>query len=156
VTKLYGIETGHRDKVVELLQTTLANLIDLALMGKQAHWNLRGPQFRAIHLQLDEVVNDVRLHSDEVAERIVTLGVSADGRSQTIAKSSTLEPFPKGHIPALEAAKELADRIDHSVRALRQGLGQLGELDPVSEDLAIAVAGSLEKHQWMLRSLIEG
>lgn len=156
MTNPYGIDPEYRDKVVEILQTQLANLIDITLMGKQAHWNLRGPEFRAIHLQLDEIVNDVRLHSDEVAERILTLGVPADGRAATVAETSTLPAFPAGHIAALGAAGELADRMDQAVRSLREGLGQLGELDPISEDLAIGITAGLEKHQWMLRSLIEG
>ena len=150
------LKTESRDKVAAILQANLANLIDLTLMGKQAHWNLRGAQFRAIHLQLDEIVNDIRLQSDEVAERILTLGLAADGRAKTVAKTSTLEAFPSGFVPALEAAQELAQGINATVRTLREGLAELGELDPVSQDLAIGVTASLEKHEWMLRSLIEG
>jgi len=53
--------------VVNDLQATLAELIDLTLIGKQAHWNVVGPNFRSIHLQLDEIVDAARLSSDRVA-----------------------------------------------------------------------------------------
>ena len=72
-------------EVTALLQDNLTNLIDLALLMKQAHWNVVGPNFRSIHLQLDEIIDSVRAGSDEVAERIVTLGIPADGRVSTIA-----------------------------------------------------------------------
>lgn len=156
MTPIYGIETTHRDKVAEILQRQLASLIDLTLIGKQAHWNLRGPEFRAIHLQLDEIVADVRLQSDDVAERILTLGVPADGRARTVAEQSKLPEFSEGYVGALDAARELADALDKAAMNLRSDLGQLGELDPVSEDLAIGIAAGLEKHQWMLRSLSKG
>ncbi len=155
MTEPYGMDPTYRQRTVELLQSQLSNLIDLALMGKQAHWNLRGPEFRAIHLQLDEIVADLRLHSDEVAERILTLGDPADGRAGTVSAQSSLPAFPEGYLPALGAAKELADRMDLAVRKMRGAIGQLGELDPISEDLAIGISASVEKHQWMLRALTE-
>ena len=68
------------------LQAVLVDLIDLSLQGKQAHWNVVGPQFRTLHLELDEVVEDARKWADDVAERLRALGVAADGRASMIAK----------------------------------------------------------------------
>ncbi len=68
----------------EALQETLIDLLGLSLIGKQAHWNVVGPRFRSVHLQLDEVVS--RTHADTVAERAAALGVPPDGRPETIAK----------------------------------------------------------------------
>ena len=78
------------DEVTTLLQHNLVNLIDLALLMKQAHWNVVGPNFRSIHLHLDEIIEAVRAGSDEVAERVTTLGVAPDGRAQTVAENSEL------------------------------------------------------------------
>ncbi|CAM5277978.1 Starvation-inducible DNA-binding protein OS=Streptomyces albaduncus OX=68172 GN=FHS32_002358 PE=3 SV=1 [Streptomyces griseoloalbus] len=77
----------------EALQDTLVDLLGLSLIGKQAHWNVVGPRFRSVHLQLDEVVSAARTHADTVAERASAIGVPPDGRPGTIAKVFSL-PAP--------------------------------------------------------------
>src|SRR5438105_13213207 len=67
--------------VAEALQGALVDLVDLSLVAKQIHWNIVGPRFRSVHLQLDEVVASARTHSDTVAERGSALGVPPDGRA---------------------------------------------------------------------------
>ena len=79
-----------REAIGAELQDVLVELIDLSLLGKQAHWNLYGPNFRSLHLQLDELVDEWRTASDEVAERAVALGHSPDGQSRTIAERTEL------------------------------------------------------------------
>ncbi|MCA9152383.1 MAG: DNA starvation/stationary phase protection protein, partial [Planctomycetales bacterium] len=79
------LKSDQRDTTVKQLQSCLYDLIDLALQGKEAHWNVLGPNFRSVHLQLDEIIDSARNASDEVAERIVTLGLSPDGRASQIA-----------------------------------------------------------------------
>lgn len=78
------------------LQMVLTDLIELQLQGKQAHWNIVGPNFRDLHLQLDELVAATRAFADETAERMRALHALPDGRSATVAKGTRLEPFPKG------------------------------------------------------------
>src|SRR5207253_2079270 len=68
-----------REEVGHQLQSLLVELIDLSLIGKQLHWNVEGPQFRSLHLQLDELVESWRELSDQVAERAVAIGVAPDG-----------------------------------------------------------------------------
>src|SRR5882757_11029086 len=84
--------------VSEALQGALVDLVDLSLVAKQIHWNVVGPRFRSVHLQLDEVVDTARLHSDTVAERASTLGVSPDGRAATVASSSGIGSAPEGWV----------------------------------------------------------
>ena len=67
--------------VGEALQGALVDLVDLSLVAKQVHWNVVGPRFRSVHLQLDEVVSTARKHSDTVAERASAIGVTPDGRA---------------------------------------------------------------------------
>ena len=78
------------------LQAVLVDLLELALQGKQAHWNVVGPTFRELHLQLDDVVDLARQGSDTIAERMRALGASPDGRSNTITPSTTLPAHPAG------------------------------------------------------------
>lgn len=136
-------------KVVEVLQGNLFTLIDVALQGKQAHWNVVGAHFRNVHLHLDEIIDSAREASDEVAERISTLGVAPDGRAAQVAAGSDLDAFPEGFLKVDVILKEYGDRLEAAVRNLRDGLPVLGEEDPISEDMIIGISADLEKHLWM-------
>lgn len=139
-------------KTTVLLQANLVNLIDLALLLKQAHWNVLGPNFRSVHLQLDEIIETVRMASDEVAERINTLGVAPDGRSSTVADSSDLEKYPDDFQKVPETLSNVADALMTTIDSLRKAITVLGDLDPISEDLCIGVSAGLEKHLWMIQA----
>ncbi|MGC7367981.1 DNA starvation/stationary phase protection protein, partial [Mycobacteroides abscessus subsp. abscessus] len=76
------------------LQKVLVDLIELSLQGKQAHWNVVGSNFRDLHLQLDELVDFAREGSDTIAERMRALDAVPDGRSDTVAATTTLPEFP--------------------------------------------------------------
>src|ERR1700710_2338506 len=76
------------------LQRALVDLIELHLQGKQAHWNVVGTNFRDLHLQLDELVDFAREGSDTIAERMRALDAVADGRSDTVAATTSLPAFP--------------------------------------------------------------
>ncbi|MGB7327335.1 MAG: DNA starvation/stationary phase protection protein [Rubripirellula sp.] len=140
------------DQVATLLQHNLTNLIDLALLMKQAHWCVVGPNFRSIHLQLDEIIASVRAASDEVAERISTLGIAPDGRSAKVASDSDLQQYPEGFVKVGPTIGRVADAMKTTVDELRSAIGTLGDLDPISEDMCIAITGPLEKHLWMLQA----
>jgi starvation-inducible DNA-binding protein len=129
------IDEQVRDEVVGQLQECLANLIDLSLQGKQAHWNLVGRQFQSFHKQLDEIIDTARSGSDEVAERIATLGVAADGRAETISSQSNLDRFPEGRISVESAISLTADRLQTAIHRLRQAIEATGESDPITPDL---------------------
>jgi len=142
----------HRDKTVAALQTSLYDLVDLALQGKQAHWNVVGAHFRSVHLELDEIIGSVRDSADEVAERIATLGISPDGRAIVVGKNSRLEAFPEGLQTASATVTIYSDRLSSTVEGLRAGIDSVAPHDPITEDLLIGIVGRLEKHLWMLQS----
>jgi DNA-binding ferritin-like protein len=96
---LLRIRSEERDALGTSLQAVLVDLTDLALAGKQLHWNVVGPNFRPLHLQLDELVDTARERSDEVAERARALAWAPDGRRDTIASGSTLAGMPEGEVP---------------------------------------------------------
>lgn len=146
------LDESAAKKTVNLLQGCLFDLTDLALQGKQAHWNVVGANFRPVHLQLDEIIESAREASDEVAERISTLGISADGRSASIAKHSRLEVFPDGFHSASTTVTTFSDRLAKAIGGMREAIDALAEVDPVSQDLLIGVTAGLEKHLWMLQT----
>ncbi|MEU6979039.1 DNA starvation/stationary phase protection protein [Streptomyces sp. NPDC046371] len=134
------------------LQGALVDLVDLALVAKQVHWNVVGPRFRSVHLQLDEVVTTARTHSDTVAERASAIGVNPDGRASTVASGSTIGPVPEGWIKDEEAVRILVDALGAVVARMRERITVTGDPDPVSQDLLIALTADLEKHSWMYQA----
>ena len=135
--------------VVAELHPLLIELTDLSITGKQAHWNLRGPLFRPIHLQLDELVADARDWSDQVAERIVAVGMPADARVETVATLTPLASFPPGFVDDGKAVTAIVERLDEVIGRNRPRLARLGEIDLVSQDLLLGIEAGLEKHRWM-------
>lgn len=150
--KRHVIQGEKRTETIAALQTCLADLIDLALQGKQAHWNVVGPNFRSIHIQLDEIIAFTRDASDAVAERIVTLGDPADGRVSLVAEKTSLEGYPEGLMTVPETVTLVADRLEKVISGLRQAIAIVGDLDPISEDLLIGHASGLEKYLWMVQA----
>lgn len=149
---LYPLDTAAQAPLRHSLQKVLWNTIELANQGKQAHWNVRGPLFKVVHEQLDEIVSTARDLSDEIAERIVTLGPAVDGRTSQVALQATLPPLPDGTLADSQAVRLIAGAVAETVRSIREELTAVGEVDPVSQDLLIGACADLEKHLWMLRS----
>lgn len=146
------LQSEQRDKVVAALQPCLYDMISLSLQGKQAHWNVKGARFRSVHLELDEIIDSTRLAADDIAERIVALGVPADGRPSEVASNSRLDSYPEGLQSVESTVTNYSDRLATAIHGLRESITVAGEHDPVSEDLLIGVSGKLEKHLWMLQS----
>lgn len=138
--------------VAEALRGTLLDLIDLSLVAKQIHWNVVGPRFRSIHLQLDEVVDTARQYSDTVAERASALGISPDGRSASVAAGSALDTTPDGWLPDHEAVRTMVDALGAVVTKARDRMKAVGQVDPVTEDVFIQLIGDLEKEHWMFQA----
>ncbi|MEU6393394.1 DNA starvation/stationary phase protection protein [Streptomyces sp. NPDC046939] len=140
------------ETVAEALQGALVDLVDLSLVAKQIHWNVVGPRFRTVHLQLDEVVDSARLHSDTVAERASTLGVPPDGRAGTVAESSGIATVAEGWVKDTDAVGTLVEALGAVITRMRERIRATGEADPVSQDMFIGITADLEKHHWMFQA----
>jgi starvation-inducible DNA-binding protein len=138
-----------RKIVGEALQGALVDLIDLSLVAKQTHWNVIGPRFRSVHLQLDEVVDTARQHSDTVAERASALGISPDGRAATVAAGTGIASTAEGWQRDNEAITTLVNALASVNSRMRERMNNTGEVDSVTEDVFIRITGDLEKHHWM-------
>ncbi|KIF67643.1 ferritin [Streptomyces sp. AcH 505] len=138
--------------VGEALQGALVDLIDLSLIAKQVHWNIVGPRFRSVHLQLDEVVTTARGHSDTVAERAAAIGVTPDGRAATVASQSAIAPVADGWIKDEDAVRTLVDALGAVITRMRERVQSTDEPDPVTQDILIQVTADLEKHAWMFQA----
>ena len=134
------------------LQATLIELIDLSLQAKQAHWNVSGPNFRSVHLELDEIVAAARLTADRVAERIATIGSAPDGRSGAIVAAQPFDAFPAGPTATADVVERIGAVIDLLAGRLRERILRQADTDPVSQGILVDVAEELEKQAWMLRA----
>ncbi|MCU0312379.1 MAG: DNA starvation/stationary phase protection protein [Acidimicrobiales bacterium] len=139
-------------QVISLLQERLYSLIDLQLTLKHVHWNVVGPNFIAVHEMLDPQVVSVRAMTDAVAERIATCGGQPVGTPGSTVEGRSWEEYALGrartekHLEALDSvyAGVIADH--------RRAVDELGDIDPVSEDLMIAQLAELELFAWFVRS----
>lgn len=132
------------------LQAVLVDLLELALQGKQAHWNVVGRNFRDTHRQLDEIIDDARAFSDTVAERMRALHAVPDGRSATISASTTLPEFPNGEVSTSETIDLITERLEAVVSTMRGVHDEVDEEDPTSADILHAVIERLEQFAWMV------
>jgi starvation-inducible DNA-binding protein len=152
-TYLPALEVPHeREGVGQELQTTLHELIDLSLIGKQLHWAIVGALFLPLHLQLDELVESWHELSDTVAERAVALGFVPDGQASAVAAGSELAPVTRGALADHLVVRELTHRVAEVSERVRDRMNRLGDADLASQDVLIEVVRELEKQQWMLRA----
>lgn len=134
------------------LQSALVDLVDLALQGKQAHWNIYGPHFRSVHLQLDEVIDEVRVASDDVAERLVAIGGTPDARADVVAQSSQVEAIGGGRLAVDKVIRQFEERLQGAADRMKENILAIGDTDPLSQDMLIGIATGLEKQAWMFRA----
>ena len=134
------------------LRRVLVDLIELHLQGKQAHWNVIGKNFRDLHLQLDELVDAAREASDTIAERMRALDAVPDGRSDTVAATTTLPQFPADEVSTADVVDLITARTYAAVDTLRDVHDAVDAEDPSTADLLHQIIDSLEKLAWMIKS----
>ncbi len=144
-----------RTEIARTLNELLADGLDLHSHIKVAHWNIRGPQFPALHPLFEEFATELALHNDAVAERAVTLGALAIGTVRQVAKSSKLPEYPTDTTRDLDHVKALADRMEKYLQGIREARTFVqSRSDDDSVDLLTAVITDLEKNAWFLRATL--
>lgn len=147
------LPANTRSKVIELLNARLADAIDLGAQAKHAHWNVKGPNFIALHELFDKVAESIEEQIDTLAERVTALGGRARGTIASVARHSTLKPYPEdiseglAHVDALSAA--LAD-YGAKLRAAIETADRLGDAD--SADLFTGISRETDKYLWFLEA----
>jgi starvation-inducible DNA-binding protein len=138
----------------DALQGTVVDLIDLSLIAKQAHWNVIGPNFRSVHLALDELVTAARDFTDQAAERATAVGVSPDGRATTVAASAGTAGFGSGWTKDTEVIAAVVGNLTAVITRLRERVEATDKADPVTQDLLISITASLEQMHWMWQAQV--
>jgi starvation-inducible DNA-binding protein len=148
-----SIHDNARKTAIAALAARMADGIDLALAIKHAHWNVRGPQFIAVHEMLDTLRTEIDDHVDTMAERISQLAGSPQGTLQGVAGATALPAYPadaKGIEPHLTA---LADRFGALANAVRKDIDEVGAAgDATSADVLTQVSRGLDKALWFIEA----
>src|SRR5262249_46454273 len=135
-----------RVKVIELLNARLADCIDLQTQTKQAHWNVKGPNFIALHELFDKVNEAVEDYVDEIAERAVQLGGVAEGTARTAATRSSLNEYPSKTVDGHSHGQALSSALAAFGKSARMAIDQaddLGDLD--TADIFTEVSRGIDK-----------
>ena len=144
-----------RARVVELLNARLADAVDLQTQTKQAHWNVKGPSFIALHELFDKVNEAVEDYVDDIAERAVQLGGMAEGTARMVAQRSSLADYAKAadgrsHVEALSSALAAFGK---SVRKAVSDAAKLGDLD--TADLFTEISCDIDKWLWFVEAHLQ-
>lgn len=145
-----------REKTIAILNARLADAIDLKLQAKQAHWNVKGPSFIALHELFDQIAGRVDGHVDEIAERVTSLGGIAEGTLQAVTRTSELAAYPITITAGKEHVGRLADALatfGESVRAASDDADELGDAD--TADIFTGVSKAIDKDLWFLEAHLE-
>lgn len=147
------LKSNTKAAMVELLNARLADGIDLALVTKQAHWNLKGPGFIAIHEMLDGFRGELDTHVDTVAERVAQLGGIALGTTQTVAAATKLKAYPTEIVAVKDHLAELIERYVEAAKSVRAAIDTADEAgDADTADIFTGYSRALDKALWFLES----
>ena len=150
------IAPDTRARLVELLNTSLAETADLYLQTKQAHWNVRGPFFFARHELFDQLASKRLGMMDQLAERAGTLGGYAEGSLTWAAENTQLRPYNREAVTGGEHLQALIDAYGTYAEHTRSWLRAAAEVDPATEDLFTENLREVELDLWFLESHLQG
>lgn len=151
-TKL-DLKSNVKSVAIDLLNARVADGIDLALLTKQAHWNLRGAQFIAVHEMLDGFRTEIDTHVDTMAERVVQLGGTALGTLQAVSKASSLPAYPTEIHAIPDHLDALIERYGQFANAVRKNIDDADEAgDKDTADILTGVSRSIDKAVWFLEA----
>jgi len=161
VTRLYptknDLPESARREAIGLLNQRLADCIDLQTQCKQAHWNVKGPTFIALHKLFDEVNEAVEAYVDLIAERIVQLGGIAEGTVGVVEARSTLIDYPLTLSTGAEHVAALSDALAAFGRTARLGIDEMNDLeDAASADILTEVSRGVDKWLWFVEAQQQG
>jgi starvation-inducible DNA-binding protein len=146
-----------RARVAGLLNQRLADCIDLQTQCKQAHWNVKGPQFIALHKLFDEINEEVEEYVDLLAERVVQLGGVAEGTARCAAERSTLSEYPLDISDGMEHVNALSTALAIFGTATRKNINVLQELgDADGADILTEISRGTDKWLWFVEAHLQG
>ncbi len=153
---LKGLKDNARKAAIEELQACMSDGLSLSMALKQAHWNLKGPNFIAVHELLDAVKARLDPNIDDMAERIQQLDGTAKGTVETVAQSTSLDPYPTDLSASDDHLRQICERMRAYGGRVRDGIDTVGDAgDQDTADLLTAASRQADKDLWFLESHLE-
>jgi starvation-inducible DNA-binding protein len=150
------LKLDTRKKVAALLNARLADTLDLYSHAKQAHWNVRGHHFIALHELFDRVAAAAVKHGDQIAERAGQLGSGVDGTVRAAAKTSTLREYPLQIANGEEHVLALAESMSEHGKNIREGIDLADDAgDADTADILTEISRELDELLWFVESHLE-
>ena len=150
------IPAKTREQVITMLNQQLADTFDLYSQTKQAHWNVKGPEFFQLHKLFDKLAEGVLEAIDTIAERVTALGGVAMGTAHMAAQSSRLPEFPGKTIQAMACVEVLAVRYASLAETTRSAINIAGERqDETTANLLQEISAMLDKDLWLLEAHLQ-
>ncbi|MDE0923969.1 DNA starvation/stationary phase protection protein Dps [Aurantimonas coralicida] len=147
------ISENIRGSMVELLQTHLATAVDITYQTTQAHWNVKGKNFLAVHELFDDQHEETEEYVDTTAERLTAIGGQAHGTVQAASENSLLDPYPLDLVKSEDHLKRLTESYSKWSAAIAEGIEEASEAgDPLTEDLLTAIGRGLDKGIYFMES----
>ena len=145
-----------RAQMIQLLNERLADCIDLQTQTKQAHWNVRGPNFWALHKLFDEVNEAVEGYVDSIAERAAQLGGEVEGTARMVAQRSTLPEYPKGIKGGMESVKALRNSLSAFGTSARAAIDTADDAeDKDTADVFTEVSRGIDEWLWFVEAHLQ-
>jgi starvation-inducible DNA-binding protein len=142
-----------REEMARVLNTLLASASDLYSHAKQAHWNVRGPDFIGVHELFDKVAQEASAHADLLAERAGQLGAGVHGTIRQAAKTSQLPEYPLGIAPSAEHIEQLSSSLALFGKQLLSAIEKGDEADdPVTVDILTEICRATDQTLWFVES----
>lgn len=152
-----GLEANARNASITELSARLVDALAMAMALKQAHWNVKGPNFIAVHELFDAVHARLLGHIDTMAERIKVLDGMAHGTAEVVAKESSLEPYPLDLVAWDDHVRAVSERMRAYGGKLRAGIDVVEEAgDADTADLLTAASREADKDLWFIESHLDG
>jgi starvation-inducible DNA-binding protein len=145
-----------RAKLIELLNARLADAIDTQTQMKQAHWNVKGPNFIALHELFDKINEDVEGYVDDLAERAVQLGGVAIGTARAVAQRSQQKEYPLQLANGRDHVEAVSSALAAFGKSVRQAIEASDELrDKDTADLFTEISRGVDKWLWFVESHLQ-
>lgn len=151
-TTVPGLDSAASARAITIMQERLSALIDLQLTLKHVHWNVVGMNFIAVHEMLDPQYDAVRAMTDDLAERIATMGGEPLGTPGSVVRIRSWDDYALNREPAVRHLSAMDDVYSGVIADHRAATEKIGEIDPVTEDLFIGQLRELELFQWFIRA----
>ncbi len=149
------LQTTARQTAIELLDGLVACTTDLALAARQAHWNVRGKQFLALHDLFGRISDELNRHTDVMAGRAAAIGGIPRCTAQSVVAATKLKPYPIFGFDGVDHVEELARRMAVLSAEIRQAILTIeGQRDPVTAHHLVDTGAAVDHLLWLLESQI--